>query len=141
INVNANEYAIVDNGVYFNPLQNQIQFEVEDSLTWGFNVSNTGDTFRILQAGRKLNNVVFRFDTNILYKYRPNEYVPDPGIDKAGSLGLFIRVGQTYLTAQEYPVWYNGSQFEFDLDFYLPTTLEYTIPFINQTDSVWVYFR
>jgi len=139
VNVLPNEFAILDNGVEFNPIMQQIEAGVENSLTWITNTADSGEQFQILLAASNLNNVKFRFVTDILYKYRPNE-VTDVG-DKAGSLGLYIRIGQTFASGVETVVWYNGSNQESDMDFQLPNEMEVTIPQIQSTSKVWVYFR
>lgn len=135
----ANEFAIQDNSIYFNPIQQQELYDVQDSLTWLSNIADDAPPFLAVRAENTLRNITVRFDTNIKYKYRPNEVTGEG--DKSGSLGLYIRYGQTYETATEIVVWYNGSNTESDADFQLPSIMEATIPSINATDGIWVYFR
>lgn len=137
---NPNEYAIQDNSIYFNPLQQQVKTDIKASLTWTYNVGGDPNGFRLLTLGTNASGIKIEFFTNILYKYRPNEAIV--GLDKAGSLGLFVAYGQTYETATILPpVWYNGSVFEVDQDFQLPTYMQVEIPYLTQTDSVWIYWR
>lgn len=142
--VAPNEFAFYSNGVYFNPMQAQVKYDIKDSLSWLTNFdTDDANNFAAVRALTNLKNVRIEFDTNILYKYRPNEYVS--GLDKAGSLGLYVAWGenatQAVLDGNYVTVWYNGSTAESNSNFQLPNQMAAVIPFVNATEKIFVYFR
>lgn len=140
-----NEYAFFTNGVYFNPISKVVKYGIKNTFAgWLQNFdTEDGDPFRILQARTNMRDVKITFNLDVLYKYRPDERT-DVG-NKAGSISLVVKYGQTYDTATilnaPESMYYNGFNGHDDRDLQLPSTLTATIPYLNNTDIVWVYFR
>ena len=88
-----NEYAIQDNGIFFNPLQRQDEFGVADSLNWLQNINDNPATFKVITAATNLRDVKIRINLDVLYKYRPTEAGGPSG--KAGSLSIYVYYGQS----------------------------------------------
>lgn len=137
-----NEFAFNTNSVYFNPIQQITVNGVESTLAgWLVNFNtDTGDSFRVLQADDTKQNVTFKFNLNVLYKYRPNEFIPNPNLDKYGKINLVIRWGQSYENSQAVEIVAKQFDQESDANYQLPSNITYTIPLLNQTDIVWIYF-
>lgn len=137
-----NEFAFNTNGVYFNPIQQITVNGIESTLAgWLVNFNtDTGDPFRVLQADDTKQNVTFKFNLNVLYKYRPNEFIPNPNLDKYGKINLVIRWGQSYENSQAVEIVAKQFDQESDANYQLPSNITYTIPLLNQTDIVWIYF-
>lgn len=137
-----NEFAFSTNSVYFNPVQIQEQYDISASFSGGLVNFNTdsADSFRYLRANQTIENLIIRFDLDVLWKYRPNE-ITSAG-NKAGSLSLYVRWGQTLDTSQGFqPIYYIGSDGNTDANVQMPSVIETVIPKLNETDIVWIYWR
>lgn len=137
---NAHPNVIVETNfiTWMNPAQTTTQYDVKRTLSWLYYSTDStiqGSIYRIIEAATTLQNVKIRIDQNILYQYRPL----DTGT-QAGTMRLFIRIGQTYESAQIINVWERVNNGTGDTDTQLPPVITYDIPFINQGDGIWLYY-
>lgn len=129
---------------YFNVIKNSVKYDIKRSLgLWRTDRVNAldgaGDTFRYIQAATNLTNLTIQFDLNVIFQYRPtlNNSLPN----HRGQLKLNMKYGQDYDSATLVNIWaspmYEGNT---NADIQMPTQLFATIPFLNETDYLWIYW-
>lgn len=129
-------------GDYIMPLLNQLQYDIKDSLAWLDDYDeDTGDNIRFIEAKTNLRDVNIDINISAIFKYRPQEGNTED-IPKLGVLRLYFKYGQTYDTATEIDnVWFHAFYGHTDQQITLPENISLNIPFINNTDKLWIYFR
>jgi len=129
---------------YFNVIKNSVKYDIKRSLgLWLTDrvsaADGAGDTFRYIQAATNLTNLTIQFDLNVIFQYRPtlNNSLPN----HRGQLKLNMKYGQDYDSATLVNIWaspmYEGNT---NSDIQMPTQLFATIPFLNETDYLWIYW-
>ena len=131
---------------YFNPIKNQVQFEIQNSLSWLIdgNDSNNGafSNFRYINFSTNAIDINVEINLNIVYDYLPqfNNTLTD---GKNGQILLRLYHGQAAVVGQftQVNVWNsqvfqgttNGQQV-------LNTTFNIPIASLNTTDNIWMSF-
>lgn len=135
----------IQNPDYFNVIKKQDQYDIQNSLTWlsDYLDSDNGafKNFIFIEAQSNLKNVKIEFNLDAIYKYRPTEQ--NALSDHNGQILIRAYYGQSATSGNytQVQVW-NSNQFtgNSDQDQTLPTYLSATIPFVNNTDKVWISF-
>lgn len=134
------------NADYFNVIKAIEKSDIQDTLSWFLDydtgIEGAGDNFRYVRAATNLTDITIKFNLDIVYKYRPQEN-NSLTEGKNARLTLRAKYGQTYETATDLPFIYVSPLFEgtSNAEVTLPTELTATIPAVNATDLIWIYFR
>jgi hypothetical protein len=130
----------VSNTIYyvFNPSQNLVKSEIDDSLTFFSNLegfTQNADNFKIIEAQNNLRNIVIditNFDLSMTTDV-------DNGGDGYIDLKLELRYGADYATATVH-TFFTRQVSDTDPTYTNTNDYNFTIPLLNRGDGVWLYF-
>ena len=127
-------------GEWFNVVKSLEQYDIKNSLSWLFDTNNdTGDSFRHIEAQTNLKDVTVRFNHNLTWNYKPK----DVSGDKRGVLRLRVIWGQdiddSILAGQYSDVFEHQFTGGSDQSITLPAEMSASIPFVNNTDIIWIH--
>lgn len=130
---------------YFNPVKSQVQYEIQDSLSWLFDFdTESSNNFKHIHAATNLKNVNIDLALNVDWYYD----VVNAGVgglsDFYGYMNVRVLWGQSIEQAVEngtnHYLWEHYFYGEDNQEITLPTDLSYTIPFVGSTDFIWLSF-
>lgn len=130
-----------ETGEYFNPVKSVQAYDIKDTLSWLLDFDeDSSEDFKHVQAKTNLKNVKVDVNHNVEWFYMPNEV----GSNKRGVLRVRIYWGTSIEDALENDtyvnLWEGLLQGGSDQSQVLPTSLSYTIPFVNNTEFIWVSY-
>lgn len=134
------EFNPMVGGDFVNPVQQQDQYDIEDSLTWLLPRNNdTGDDFRHISTATNLETVKVTLKHKVKWDYIPFT----PSSSRQGSVRVRVVWGQTNIdngiTAGQFiDMYYDTFTGNSNQTRNLPEEMTATIPFVNSTDIIWI---
>lgn len=133
------------NADYFMVIKNQVQYEILDSLNWllDYNTDDNGGfkNFIFIDAKSNLSKVKIEFTFDAIYDYLPTFNNNLSG--HTGQILLRVYYGQSHTSGNytQINVW-NSTAFSGNTNQQqiLPTNIVVEIPYVKNTDKVWISF-
>lgn len=126
----------------FNVIKQPTKFNIQNSLSWleDYNAGSAED-FIYIDAKTELNDIEITFDLDMLYQYRPQENNSLTN-GKNANLSLRLRYGNNYNDSTLVTIWQGATlSGTSNQDMEVPENLTFTIPHLENTDKIWIFFR
>lgn len=126
----------------FNVIKNTVRLNIQNSLSWldDYNAGSAED-FIYIDAQSELNDIEIVFTLDMLYQYRPQENNSLTN-GKNANLSLRVRYGNDYNTSTLVTVWQGDTLTgTSNQDIIVPANLTLTIPHLENTEKIWIFFR